>query len=106
MPPDHGAAAVRIILENEALYDSWQTELNAMQQRISGNRQSLAKADSYFAPLLQQKGMFSILPLSPEQIKNLRIENAIYMAPSGRINVAGLTPTTIDPFVKAIQKVI
>ncbi|HCE38314.1 MAG TPA: aromatic amino acid aminotransferase, partial [Zymomonas mobilis] len=50
--------------------------------------------------------MFSILPLSPEQIKKLRIENAIYMAPSGRINVAGLTPTTIDPFVKAIQKVI
>lgn len=106
MPPDHGAAAVRIILDNEALRVSWQTELRAMQQRIIHNRQSLAKADSYFTPLLQQKGMFSILPLLPEQIEQLRIEDAIYMAPSGRINVAGLTPTTIDPFVKAIQTVI
>lgn len=106
MPPDHGAAAVRIILENDPLRESWRTELKAMQKRISGIRQYLAKADDYFTPLLQQKGMFSILPLASEQIKRLRIENAIYMAPSGRINVAGLTPATLDPFVAAIKAIL
>ena len=34
--------------------------------------------------------MFSMLPLSPEQVLELREEKGIYMADTGRFNVVGL----------------
>ncbi|MFT9100310.1 MAG: amino acid aminotransferase [Zymomonas mobilis subsp. pomaceae] len=106
MPPDHGAAIVRIILESDILRPSWSTELQEMQHRIKTMRDQLAQADAYFRPLSQQKGMFSILPLSSEQITRLRVEKAIYMAPSGRINIAGLTSKTLHPFIEAVKSVL
>jgi hypothetical protein len=35
MPPDHGAAVVRLILEDDAPAADWRAELNAMRQRIA-----------------------------------------------------------------------
>ena len=35
MPPDHGAAAVRIVLEDDALTADWRAELDAMRDRIN-----------------------------------------------------------------------
>ena len=51
------------------------------------------------APLGGQSGLFSIVPLSGEQILKLRSDHGIYMAGSGRINVAGLTMGNIDKFI-------
>ena len=34
MPPDHAAAAVRIVLEDEKLRASWKAELDGMRNRI------------------------------------------------------------------------
>ncbi|MFM5949192.1 MAG: aminotransferase class I/II-fold pyridoxal phosphate-dependent enzyme, partial [Novosphingobium sp.] len=52
-----------------------------------------------------QSGLFSILPLSPEQILKLRTDHGIYMAGSGRINVAGLTMANIDKFIADVAAV-
>jgi aromatic-amino-acid transaminase len=49
--------------------------------------------------------MFSVLPLSGEQVLRLREEHGIYMAGSGRINVAGLTTANIDKFVADVAAV-
>jgi len=43
-----------------------------------------------------------MLPLSPEQVLKLRVENAIYMADSGRFNVVGLSDDQIDRFTAAV----
>lgn len=43
MPPDHGAAIVRIILEDEALTREWRDELEAMRARLAGLRARLAE---------------------------------------------------------------
>ncbi len=103
MPPDHGAAAVRLILEDEALVKLWQDELDDMRARMNQVREKLAgagKAGSIdLVPLGGQNGLFSILPLSGEQILKLRNDHGIYMAGSGRINVAGLTMGNIDKFI-------
>ena len=56
-------------------------------------------------PLGHQAGLFSILPLSSEQILKLRSDHGIYMAGSGRINVAGLTTGNIDKFIGALAQV-
>ncbi len=106
MPPDHGAAAVRIVLEDPQLSADWRVELEAMRQRIVSLRQRLAGANPMFEYLATQKGMFSILPLEPEQVLELREHHAIYMADSGRFNICGLSDDQVDRFASAVIEVI
>ena len=47
-------------------------------------------------------GMFSMLPLTPEQVLELRAEHGIYMAGSGRFNVVGLSDDNVDRFAAAV----
>ena len=109
MPPDHGAAAVRIILKDEALTAQWLGELDLMRARMRQVRAALAEAGQAgsidLAPLALQNGLFSVLPLSPEQILTLRQDHGIYMAGSGRINIAGLTGGNLDKFVADLTAV-
>ncbi|TCM02928.1 amino acid aminotransferase [Sphingomonas sp. PP-CC-3G-468] len=102
MPPDHGAAIVRVILEDAALSADWRTELAEMRDRIQQIRDLLAQADPLLAPLAKQRGMFSTLPLSVADVARLREAHGIYMPSSGRINLAGLTPDTVEPFIDAL----
>ena len=106
MPPDHGAAAARIILEDPALATDWRAELCTMRERIGTMRRRLGELDPAFAPLASQHGMFSTLPLGPDQVRRLREEFAVYMPASGRINVAGLTPHNAEAFVRAVRSVM
>jgi aromatic-amino-acid transaminase len=46
--------------------------------------------------------MFSMLPLSREQVLKLRSDHAIYMAESGRFNVVGMGDDQIDRFTAAV----
>lgn len=105
MPPDHGAALVRIVLESAELTAKWRAELEEMRQRIVAMREGLAAADPTLVPLTGQKGMFSTLPLSPDQIRAMREDHGVYMAGSGRINIAGFVPANLDPFVTALAAV-
>jgi aromatic-amino-acid transaminase len=103
MPPDHGAATVRVILESESLTTLWASELEAMRVRVADLRQRLAAAVPALAPLAGQHGLFGLLPLSPAQVAQMRERNGIYMAGSGRINLAGLTAQNIDTFAWAYE---
>jgi len=105
MPPDHGAAVVRLILESGELRALWLAELDEMRCRIRAMREGLAAQDPALAFIAGQKGMFSTLKLSPEQVKALREDHAIYMAGSGRISIAGLTPAKLAPLAAAIAAV-
>ncbi|HEU4704896.1 MAG TPA: aromatic amino acid transaminase [Sphingomicrobium sp.] len=102
MPPDHGAAAVRIILDDPKLAADWRVELDAMRERINSVRRRIAAADPRLAFIGGQFGMFSMLPLSREQVLELRERHAIYMADSGRFNVVGMADHSIDRFVAAV----
>jgi len=106
MPPDHGAAVVRTILESPELTADWRDELTSMRERIAAVRQALAAGDNtLLAPIAQQQGMFSLLPISAEQVGTLRKEHGIYMAGSGRANLAGLTLKTVPKFIEALKAV-
>lgn len=106
MPPDHGAEVVRTILTTPSLLEEWETELKGMRERIQTVRANLASAlpESY-AFLRNQVGMFSCLPLTPGQIHALRERFAVYVAPNGRINIAGLRDEEIPLFVHALASV-
>ena len=109
MPPDHGGAAVRIVLEDEPTTALWLDELDQMRARIRQVRAALGEAGSAgtldLTPYARQHGMFAMLPLSKEQIDRLRSDHGIYMAGSGRINVAGLTMGNLPKFVAALADV-
>ena len=106
MPPDHGAAAVRIILDDPQLSADWLVELEAMRDRINSVRRRIAGADPRLAFIGGQFGMFSMLPLSKEQVVGLRERHAIYMADSGRFNVVGMADHSIDRFVEAVVEAL
>ena len=109
MPPDHGAAAVRIVLEDAAMTAQWLDELETMRTRMRQVRTRLAEFGTVgtidLRPVGSQNGLFSVLKLAPEQILKLRSDHGIYMAGSGRINAAGLTMGNIDAFVAALAAV-
>ncbi len=59
-----------------------------------------------FSFITRQRGMFSFSGLTPEQVRRLRDEHAIYIVGSGRINVAGMTEENMVPLCSAIADVL
>ena len=102
MPPDHGAAAARIVLEDEALRTQWLGEVAAMRDRINQVRRRIADSDPRLAYIANEFGMFSMMPLSKAQVVALREKHGIYMADSGRFNVVGMADGDIDRFCAAV----
>jgi aromatic-amino-acid transaminase len=108
MPPDHGAALVREVLADPALRAAWAAELDHIRAHIKRTRAALAAVRINSIPMHLiggQKGMFSTLPLSPEQITDLRETHGVYMTDAGRINVAGLPANEFDRFINALKAV-
>lgn len=109
MPPDHGAAAVRVILSDTAMTKLWLDELTTMRARIASVRAQMADAGQIgpldLTALARENGLFSMLALTKDQIVKLREDHAVYMAGSGRINVAGLHSGNIANFIAALKSV-
>lgn len=109
MPPDHGGAAVRTVLRDAGMTDDWRAELASMRDRMRDVRAKLAAAGTAgsldLTPLGKGNGLFAMLPLDKQQIAALRRDHGVYMAGSGRINVAGLHSGNIDTFIAALSEV-
>jgi aspartate aminotransferase len=111
MPPDHGAAIVDKVLSTPALRTEWTTELGSMASRINGLRAILAShltlhtGGTDFSWITRQRGMFSRLDLSPEQVTRLRDEYHVYMAPDGRINIAGISEANVAHVATSVATV-
>jgi len=106
MPPDHPAACARIILDDPELRARWLVELAGMRDRINSVRARIAAADPRLAFIGRQFGMFSMLPLSVQQVVKLRADYGIYMADSGRFNVVGMSDGQIDRFIAAVVEAL
>jgi aspartate aminotransferase len=108
MPPEHGAAVACHVFDTRAI---WEEELNSMRARVQSLRQQLADAlaaidaDPAFQALRHHQGMFSLLPLAPDQMESLRCDHAIYGTATGRINIAGLRCTQVEQVAAALRDV-
>lgn len=112
MPPDHAAAAVRIVLEDEALRADWKAELESMRLRMLNLRKGFAEElrrqtnSSRFDFIADHRGMFSRLGLTEAQVDRLREEFGIYMVGDSRFNVAGLKEDRLEELAKAVVSVL
>jgi len=109
MPPAHGAAVVESILGDDVLRAEWQLELGGMCERILGLRHAFSDALAPvgdFGFIARQRGMFSFLGITPEQVRWLREEHGIYMLESSRVNVAGLNDRVLPQVASAIRSVM
>ena len=111
-PPDHGAAVVNQILEDNTLKLLWKEELEEMRmnmldlrERLSSELHRETKSDR-FSFVSAHRGMFSKLGLTSEQVEFLRKDYGIYMVSDSRINVAGLRKDVINYLASAIANVI
>ena len=110
-PPAHGGEIVATVLADDALRARWVDEVGVMRSRINGNRRKFvlgladAGAKGDHDGLLRQRGMFSLLDLTLDQVARLRDDFAVYLVGKGRVNVAGLTQANLGPVCKALAAV-
>ncbi len=111
-PPAHGSAIVTHILNDATLRAEWEAEVAEMRSRIHEMRQLFVATlkekgvTADFSFIEQQNGMFSFSGLSKEQVQRLKEEYAIYIVGSGRISVAGMTRTNMEPLCAGIAGVL
>ncbi len=109
-PPRHGAATVATILNDPALRAEWNGEVDGMRNRISQMRamfiagMKATNASRDFNFLSRQKGMFSYSGLNSMQADWLKKERGIYIVGTGRINVAGMSTSTMPTLCEAIAE--
>jgi aspartate aminotransferase len=112
MPPDHGAAIVSFILHDPKLRSQWVEELDEMRTRLNGLRRLLVqrlaarKTPVDFSFIANERGMFSFLGITKEQVIRLREEFHIYMVESSRVNIAGVNHANVDRSADAIAAVL
>jgi aspartate aminotransferase len=112
MPPDHGAAIVSRILHDPALRAQWVKELEEMRTRLNSLRRLLVdklaarETPVDFSFIAKERGMFSFLGITKEQVIRLREEFHIYMVESSRVNIAGINHGNVDKVADAIAAVL
>ncbi|KAK0609271.1 Aspartate aminotransferase [Lasiodiplodia hormozganensis] len=135
-PPAFGARVVAKVLGDAALYKQWEEDLLRMSGRMKRMRERLyeelqaretpgewehvlsevSKEEGECAGVRRgefeadeidvQIGMFSMTGLTPAQVKVLVEKYHVYLLPSGRISVTGLTEMNVAYVAEAFDKVL
>jgi aspartate aminotransferase len=112
MPPDHGAAIAAQVFADATLKTGWIGELDAMRARIAEMRDLLAEqlrlatGGQTFDFIRTQRGMFSLLGVSPAVVDRLREQHHIYMLGDSRMNLAGIMPHNAAYVAEAVRRAI
>ncbi|CRL17816.1 Aspartate/other aminotransferase [Penicillium camemberti] len=111
-PPAFGARIVAAVLEDEELYAQWRKDLVTMSSRIAEMRWQLYQGLTELCTpgdwkrITEQKGMFCILGLTPDQVHHLQKEYHIYMAESSRVSIAGLNGSNVRYVAECINQTV
>jgi len=112
MPPDHGAAIAERVLHTPELRSLWDKELTEMRSRLNGLRTLFVKelkkrnVSMDFSFIANERGLFSFLGITKEQVVRLREQFHVYMIESSRINVAGINKANADYVADSIAAVL
>ncbi|KAH9597346.1 Aminotransferase [Trypanosoma melophagium] len=110
-PPAHGARVAHLVMSDPELRREWEEELRSMANRVQEMRQDVLNGlkkrgtPGTWDHIVSQLGMFSYLGLTKPQCERL-IEKRVFVLPSGRANMAGLTKKTVGLLVDGIDEVV
>lgn len=111
-PPAQGARIVARTLSDPELFNEWTGNVKTMADRILTMRSELrARLEALKTPgtwnhITEQIGMFSFTGLNPKQVEYLINEKHIYLLPSGRINMCGLTTKNLEYVATSIHEAV
>lgn len=112
VPPDHGAALVEAVLSDASLRAMWQDELQSMNRYLRDCRTNLADIIQHKTGIAALEhirnghGIFSLLPLNSQQMRDLRHRFAIHGLENGRVNITGLNASQIEAVAGAVAAVL
>ena len=78
--------------------------INSLRTLLADRLTAASQRD--FGWIKAQRGMFSRLPLTPQQVVTAREALHIYMAPDGRINIAGVSPANVEHVATGLASVM
>jgi aspartate aminotransferase, mitochondrial len=115
-PPLHGARVVAEVLRDPFLRTQWLGECAAMAARLRTMRSALRDALVTDGPIgvpagswdhiNTQQGMVCHTGLRAAQVDRLREDYGVYMAPDGRMSVAGLNTGNVQYVADSVRSVI
>lgn len=102
-PAAFGELVVKTILTNQGLKKEWISSLQDMTHSLHARRKIFTdRTAGKFTYLMDQKGLFSLLNLSPAQVSNLKKKHAIYLLSNSRINFGGISLYNIEKVARAV----
>ncbi|PYH85795.1 PLP-dependent transferase [Aspergillus uvarum CBS 121591] len=99
-PPAFGARIVTAILA-----DDGRSRIAGMRNQLFDELTTLGTLGDW-TRITQQKGMFCVLGLTPEQVHHLKETHHIYMAESSRVSIAGLNEGNVRYVAECIHQVV
>lgn len=106
-PAAFGEIIVKTILSDKKLKNQWQKEVAGIVTSLMKRRTLLAdNLPPQFKHLKNERGLFSLLGLSPNQVKVLKEKHAIFLLSSSRMNFGGIALKNIPRVAKSILSTI
>ncbi|KAL4784138.1 pyridoxal phosphate-dependent transferase [Aspergillus varians] len=112
MAPLFGARVANEVFKGEDLRGMWEADLLLMSSRIKAMRKAVydelarLQTPGNWDHVVHQTGMLSFTGLTAEQEERLRKEYHVYMLPSRRVSIPGLTNANVKHTVRAIHNVV
>jgi aromatic-amino-acid transaminase len=86
--------------------DEWLKDMEGARQMLQKKREVLRSTlPADLRPALEGNGMFALLPLSAEEVETLKTEHLVFLAGSGRLNIAGIPLKRMEELGEKIRKV-
>ncbi|RAK95564.1 PLP-dependent transferase, partial [Aspergillus ibericus CBS 121593] len=110
--PGFGAKVIATIMKDEKLREQWYRDLQTMSGRLRDMRGRLLEGlirretPGNWGHLVTDIGMFSMTGLSQEQVVALRERFHVYLLPTGRLSMTGLTHDNVEYVAESIDKVV
>ena len=111
VPPHFGALVAATVFSDDLMV-LWKQDIATMSARIKSMRKALytelvrLQTPGKWEHILEQRGMFSYTGLSSSQVDRLMTEHHVYLLPSGRASMCGLTTKNVAHVARAIHSVV
>ena len=94
------------ILLSPKLFQRFDSQLAVPRENLRQRRAVIAKTASGLSFVTDQDGLFSMIPLNPEQVEEMYEKHAITMSGNGRANIGGTTVPQAQRLAEAAQEAL